>query len=191
MLSIPAVSSVGFIAGTVASLPIRLYRTENGKSMEVTDDYRLRLLNEETGDLLDAFQWKCTLVRDHLLPGNGYTYVDWAENRIQGLYCVDPLQVSAEIGSDSIYKTARFTIRPVLAALQPAINCFYLLKKEKGVLSFDIDLDALNATDRLSRYRPTRSRSKTAGCSWMKSAMRRAVTRWPEIHPPGPGYGHL
>lgn len=74
VLSIPAVSSsVGFIAGTVASLPIRLYRTENGKSMEVTDDYRLRLLNEETGDLLDAFQWKCTLVRDYLLPGNGYT----------------------------------------------------------------------------------------------------------------------
>lgn len=55
-----------------------------------------------------------------------------AENRIQGLYCVDPLQVSAEIGSDPIYKTARFTIRPVLAALQPAINCFYLLKKEKA-----------------------------------------------------------
>jgi len=77
VLNIPAVSgSVGFIAGTVASLPIRLYRTENGQSEEVTDDYRLRLLNEETGDLLDAFQWKCTLVRDYLLPGNGYTYVD-------------------------------------------------------------------------------------------------------------------
>ena len=74
VLNIPAVSgSVGFIAGTVASLPIRLYRNKNGQSEEVTDDYRLRLLNEETGDLLDAFQWKCTLVRDYLLPGNGYT----------------------------------------------------------------------------------------------------------------------
>lgn len=111
VLSIPAVSSsVSFIAGTVASLPIRLYRTEDGKSVEVTDDYRLRLLNEETGDLLDAFQWKCTLVRDYLLPGNGYTYIDWADNRIQGLYYVDPLQVSAEIGADPIFKTARFYI---------------------------------------------------------------------------------
>ena len=63
VLNIPAVSgSVSFIAGTVASLPIRLYRTEGGRSEEVTDDYRLRLLNEETGDLLDAFQWKCTLI---------------------------------------------------------------------------------------------------------------------------------
>ena len=111
VLNIPAVSgSVGFIAGTVASLPIRLYRTENGKSEEVTDDYRLRLLNEETGDLLDAFQWKCTLVRDYLLPGNGYTYVDWVRNRIEGLYYVDPMQVSAEVGADPIFKTARFFI---------------------------------------------------------------------------------
>ncbi len=110
-LNIPAVSSsVSFIAGTVASLPIRLYRTENGRSEEVVDDYRLRLLNEETGDLLDAFQWKCTLVRDYLLPGNGYTYVDWAGNMIQGLYYVDPLQVSVEIGADPIFKTARFFI---------------------------------------------------------------------------------
>lgn len=53
VLNIPAVSSsVGFIAGTIASLPIRLYRTECGNSVEVTGDYRLRLLNEETGDLL-------------------------------------------------------------------------------------------------------------------------------------------
>ena len=97
VLNIPAVSSsVGFIAGTVASLPIRLYRTEGENSVEVKDDYRLRLLNADTGDLLDAFQWKCTLVRDYLLPGNGYTYVDWAGNRIEGLYYVDPLQVSAE-----------------------------------------------------------------------------------------------
>lgn len=111
VLNIPAVSgSVSFIAGTVASLPIRLYLTEGGRSEEVTDDYRLRLLNEETGDLLDAFQWKCTLIRDYLLPGNGYTYVDWVQNRINGLYYVDPMQVSAEIGSDPIFKTARFFI---------------------------------------------------------------------------------
>ena len=111
VLNIPAVSgSVSFIAGAVAALPIRLYRHSDGKSEEITDDYRLRLLNEETGDLLDAFQWKCTLVRDYLLPGNGYTYVDWVGNRIEGLYYVDPMQVSAEIGVDPIFKTARFLI---------------------------------------------------------------------------------
>ena len=111
VLNIPAVSgSVSFIAGTAASLPIRLYRTENGRSEEVIDDYRLRLLNEETGDLLDAFQWKCTLIRDYLLAGNGYTYVDWSDAHIQGLYYIDPMQVSAEVGADPIFKTARFFV---------------------------------------------------------------------------------
>ena len=111
VLNIPSVSGcVCFIAGVVASLPIRLYKTTGGKSEEVTGDYRLRLLNQETGDLLDALQWKCTLVRDYLLAGNGYTYVDWRGREIGGLYYVDPLQVCAEIGSDPVFKTARFHI---------------------------------------------------------------------------------
>lgn len=42
ILNVPAVSgSVNYIAGAIASLPIRLYRTEDGKSTEVTEDYRL------------------------------------------------------------------------------------------------------------------------------------------------------
>lgn len=110
-LNIPALSgAVSFIAGTVASLPVRLYRTEHGRTEEITDDYRLRLLNQETGDLLDAFQWKCTLIRDFVLVGNGYSYLEWVENRLQGIYYVDPGQVSADIGVDPIYKTARFWI---------------------------------------------------------------------------------
>ena len=36
-LNIPALSgAVEFIAGTVASLPVRLYRTENGRTEEIT-----------------------------------------------------------------------------------------------------------------------------------------------------------
>lgn len=110
-MSIPAVAaSVGLISGAVAALPIRLYRTEKGRSKEVTNDYRLRLLNRETGDLLDAFQWKATLIRDYLLPGNGYTYVAWTGTRIEGLYYLDPTRVSAEVGSDPIYKSAAFLV---------------------------------------------------------------------------------
>ena len=111
VLNIPAVSSsIGFIAGTIASLPIRLYKNSGKKSVESTEDYRLRLLNAETGDLLDAFQWKCTIIRDYLLAGNGYTYVDWSGSQISGLYYIDPIQVAAEKNCDPIFKTARFCI---------------------------------------------------------------------------------
>ena len=76
-LNIPAIAGcVELISGVVSGLPVRLYRDEGGKVTELTDDYRLRLLNDETGDLLDAVQWKKALVRDYLLPGAGYSYVD-------------------------------------------------------------------------------------------------------------------
>lgn len=59
----------------------------------------------------DYDRWNQYPIGDrYLLPGNGYTYVDWVSNRIDGLYYVDPMQVSAEIGADPIFKTARFFI---------------------------------------------------------------------------------
>ena len=107
---------MNFLAGAVASLPIKLYRTEGDKSIEVKDDYRLRLLNSETGDLLDAAQWKATIVRDYLLAGNGYTYVHWYnregvfDSKIHGLFYIDPTQLAAELGTDPVFKTVSFLV---------------------------------------------------------------------------------
>ena len=53
-LNIPAVSAcVDFISNKIAELPIKLYREHDGKTTEITDDIRLSLLNDSTGDLLD------------------------------------------------------------------------------------------------------------------------------------------
>ena len=72
-LNIPAVgTAVSFIAGTVAGLPIRLYKKDGDNISEVLDDYRLKLLNDDTGDLLDAEQFKKALITDMLLDGAGY-----------------------------------------------------------------------------------------------------------------------
>ena len=40
----------------------------------------------------------------------------------------------------------------MVKALQLAINRFCLLEAEKGVLAFEIDMDALDGTDMLARY---------------------------------------
>ena len=89
-LNIPAVgTAVGFIAGTVAGLPIRLYKKDGDNISEVLDDYRLNLLNADTGDLLDAEQFKKALITDMLLDGAGYAYIDKQGNKITGLYYVE------------------------------------------------------------------------------------------------------
>ena len=110
-LQIPAVNAaVNFISYAVAGLSIRLYRSENGETEEVTDDYRLGLLNRETGDLLDAYQLKAALVKDYLLAGNGYAYCDWRGMELKGIYYVDPIYVSYDAMLDPVFKKTKFWI---------------------------------------------------------------------------------
>lgn len=110
-ISVPSIAGcVGFIAGIVSSLPVKMYRTNGEKTVEVKDDYRLRLVNCETGDLLDAEQWKTALVRDYLLSGSGYTFVDWQGNKVSGLYYVAHDCVSYQKGIDPVYKAVKFSI---------------------------------------------------------------------------------
>ena len=111
-LNIPAVAAaVDFIAGTISTLPVKMYRLENGEVSEVENDYRTTLLNRETGDILDAVQFKKAFVTDYLLDGAGYAYVDRAGNAIKGIYYVENSQVSPCKNVDAIKKEASFLIQ--------------------------------------------------------------------------------
>lgn len=110
-LNIPSVyTSVEFIGSTIASLPIKMYKNTNGDISEVTDDYRLKLLNNETGDLLDSAQFKKALVKDMLLDGAAYAYIDRKKNKINGLYYVEHANVSVMEGVDKIKKSVKIRI---------------------------------------------------------------------------------
>ena len=94
-LTIPAVSgAVDFISGTIASMPVKLYKYRDGKVDVVEDDTRVRLLNGDTGDTLDAFQLKKAMVEDYLLGKGGYAYIEHDRNKVSGLYYVQDNFVS-------------------------------------------------------------------------------------------------
>ena len=87
-LEIPAVSAaVNFIAGTIASLPIRLYNSndEVQTAAEITEDNRLYLLNEESGDTLNPTEIKRAVIRDMLLDGTGYMHIERSGNEVLAL----------------------------------------------------------------------------------------------------------
>lgn len=108
---VPCFSScVSFLSSTAAMLPIKLYREGDGETVEVTDDNRIKLLNDETGDLLDSFQMKAAFVADYLVYGNGFIYIDRYRNRIEGLYYVRAGDVSYSISPDPIFKSAVYMI---------------------------------------------------------------------------------
>lgn len=104
-MQIPALAGgVNLISETVAMLPIRLYREESGEITEITGDPRTRLLNEDTGDTLDAYQFKQALVRDFLLQGRGYAYIDRDGNKIRSLHYIPPEEVAVLTNVDVIHK---------------------------------------------------------------------------------------
>lgn len=85
-LTLPAVSgAVDFISGTIASMPVKLYKYKKGKIEEVEDDARVRMLNCDTGDTLDAYQLKKMMVIDYLMGGQAYCYIERNRNDVVAL----------------------------------------------------------------------------------------------------------
>ena len=110
-ISIPSVSAnVDLISSMIASIPIKLYKDKGKKVEEIKKDYRLTLLNDDTGDLLDSFQWKKALVEDYLMSKGGYSYVKWTRNTITGLYYIESKNVTPFKNTDPIFKHCDFMI---------------------------------------------------------------------------------
>lgn len=110
-MSIPSVSSnVDLISSMVACMPIKLYQDKVDKVEEIKDDYRLRLLNDETKDTLDSFQWKKAIVTDYLMSKGGYSYIKWTRNVITGLYFIESEKITTYKSPDPIFKACKFMI---------------------------------------------------------------------------------
>ena len=105
-LSIPSVAAnVDFISNCIAAMPVKLYKRKDGHVEEVTDDTRVSLLNNDTGDTLDAFQMKKALVTDYLLGKGGYCFIQRNKNDVTGLYYVQDDYVVINYDFQPIYKT--------------------------------------------------------------------------------------
>lgn len=104
-LNIPTVNScIEYIANTISMLPIKLYREQNGEVTEIKDDYRLRLLNDDTGDTLTAVQFWKAMLRDYFLDKGAYAYINKRLNRIESVHYVDCVSVSINKNIDPIFK---------------------------------------------------------------------------------------
>lgn len=117
-LSLPAVSSaVDRICNTVAMIPIKLYKetidetTGKKKVEEVKSDPRIKLLNVETGDTLDAFQTKKAWVQDYLLDKGGYLFIEKTKNKFKSLRYVDATNITINTNFDPIFKDITYMVQ--------------------------------------------------------------------------------
>lgn len=104
-LTIPTIAAnVDFVTSCIASMPIKLYRKVKDRVEEVENDERVILLNSDTGDTLDAFQMKQSIVEDYLLDKGGYIYIRRNRNQVTGLFYVEPEYVVVNYNFDPIRK---------------------------------------------------------------------------------------
>lgn len=104
-LTLPAVSgAVDFITNSIAVMPVKLYKVKDGKVEELDKDPRVRLLNGDTGDTLDAFQLKKAMVADYLLGKGGYCFIKRARNEVTGLYYVEDTYITIMKNFKPIFK---------------------------------------------------------------------------------------
>ena len=94
-LTLPAVSgAVDYICNTVASMPVKLYKYKDGTVEEQDKDPRVKLLNGDTGDTLDAYQMKKAMVEDYLLGKGGYCYIERKRNEVVALKYVQDIYIA-------------------------------------------------------------------------------------------------
>lgn len=107
-LELPIVSSsVDLICSTFAMIPFKLYKEEEieGKKVtrEVKDD-RVNIINDDTKDKLDGFQFKKAICEDYLMGKGGYAYIKKIGNNFKGLFYVEDNKISINKNNDSIFK---------------------------------------------------------------------------------------
>lgn len=100
-LEIPEVSAcIELIAGTVASMPIKLYIQKDNQVEEIKTDRRLDLLNKDTKDTLTAKQFWKAIIEDYYLEKGAYAYL----NGDKSLNYVESSYVNVVKNEDPIFK---------------------------------------------------------------------------------------
>lgn len=109
VLEIPAVSSsVDLICNTFAIIPFKLYKEEIKDGKKITkevDDERVKIINDDTTDTLDGFQFKKAMCEDYLMGKGGYAFIKKIGNNFKGLFYVEDKDITIQKNSDPIFKS--------------------------------------------------------------------------------------
>jgi HK97 family phage portal protein len=104
-LQIPTIASaIDLLTNIVSGTPIKLYRQEGNKVVEVKDDQRITLLNDDTGDTLNAHDFWRAILSDYYLGKGGYAYINKNRGKVASLHFVDETYVTPQINTDHIIK---------------------------------------------------------------------------------------
>lgn len=105
-MQIPSFSAaVDIITGAIATLDFYIvYKDENGETIRIEDDYRLKLLNNQPNEYTDSYTFKKAMVKDFLLYGVSNSFMEKTLNKTEGLYLMPSSQVDVKVFVKDGYK---------------------------------------------------------------------------------------
>ena len=105
-LQIPTVQAcINKISETVSMLPVRLMRKADGKTEEILNDKRVKLLNGDTGDTLNTAEFWKALLNDYYVGTGGWAYINTnIFGTVESIHYVDCRNVSVNSNEDPIFK---------------------------------------------------------------------------------------
>lgn len=88
---------VSLIAGTIANLPLGIYREIPGGGEPAPGHYLNDLLGREPNDMISSFTWREMMMAHLLMQGNHYSVIQWnGAGRAVALYPVQPEYVDVK-----------------------------------------------------------------------------------------------
>lgn len=104
-MTLPAVNgAVDFIASSIASMPVKLYKYKQGKVEEIEQDERVKMLNGDTGDKLNGWSLKRAVIEDFMMGKGGYVYIRKNRNDVTGLFYVEDKYIEIMKVYEPIFK---------------------------------------------------------------------------------------
>lgn len=93
-LGVPAVwASVNFLSGTLAGLPLNLYRRK-GEDRERVGGALARILHDAVNDEMSSFEWRKYLFEQVLTGGRAFTWIERGPTgQVENLWPLDPRHV--------------------------------------------------------------------------------------------------
>ena len=104
VLTIPVANAcLAIIVNSIKDLPIELYERMDEKTVKsLTDDYRIRLLNDQPNTVSTGVDFKARMIRDIVLHGNAYVEIEKDGNKIESLWNLDPRLVAISTLTDPV-----------------------------------------------------------------------------------------
>lgn len=149
-------NGLSLISETLASLPIYKYhRLEDGSKVRVSDDRLHYLLNVACNQSTSSFNMKDTFIRQAILEGNGYLYIQRKGNSISSLHLVEDVHLKKYMTDDGLSCTYEFKLgdREMTCNNYEMINLARYSKngiEGKGILEHGSDV--LGIANSLNQY---------------------------------------